>query len=149
MSRRCVALLYMTLGLLSACATSTPTPRVPRLPERDLRINYDETSLFGDSAHALTDDRIAGFRQLTGKMPVYWGRYICNNNSGYDLASAELEVFRRSGIKPILILQPGQETLSGGAAEALEAARCVKAKLDTLASEFLFPGDLTIVLDVE
>ena len=145
------AFLCVALGLLSACAesTPTPTPRVPRLPERDLRINYDETNLFGDSAHALTDDRIAGFRQLTGKMPVYWGRYICNNNSGYDLASAELDVFRRSGIKPILILQPGQETLSGGAAEALEAAQCVKAKLDALSSEFLFPGDLTIVLDVE
>jgi len=156
--RRSVAFLCVALSFLSACATSTPTPTrtaiyapraAPRLPERDLRINYEETILFGDSAHALTDDRITGFKVLTGKAPTYWGRYICNNNSDYDLSSSELDVFRRSGIKPILILQPGQSTLSGGQAEAVEAARCFKAKLDALASEFLFPGDLMIFLDVE
>ena len=150
MRRRLFALVYAAAALLSACTTSAPpAPRVPRLPEQDLRINYDETSLFGDSAHALTDDRISGFRLLTGKLPLYWGRYLCNNNPQYDLAPEELDVFRRSGVKPIVILQPGQSTLSGGATEALEAARCLKDKLDTLASEFLFPGDLMIFLDVE
>lgn len=134
-------------GLLAAC--STPPPPAPRLPEKDLRIHYDETNLFGDSAHALTDDRVSGFQALTGKMPVYWGRYLCNNNAQYDLTADELDVFRRSGIKPIVILQPGQSTLSGGIIEASEAAECLKTKLDALAGEFLFPTDLMIFLDVE
>ncbi len=147
---RILALLCAAAGLLNACGTpEPPAPRAPRLPELDLRINYDETTVFGDSAHALTDDRISGFRQVTGKMPLYWGRYLCNNNPQYDLTAEELDVFRRSGVRPIVVLQPGQSTLSGGAPEAMEAADCLKAKLDVLSSEFLFPGDMMIFLDVE
>src|SRR5215472_8234065 len=153
MDRRRFALLCVALSLLSACATSTPAPHVPQgLPERIFRTNYDETSLFGDSAHPLTDERISGFKLLTGKAPVYWGRYICNSNSAYDMVPAELDVFRRSGVKPILILQPGQDTLSAGVDEATNAARCFKNQVDALASfstDFAFPNDLMIFLDVE
>ena len=148
------AVLCLAASLLAACATSTPTSTsVPRtvLAEQDFRTNYDEISLFGDSAHPLTDDRINGFKLLTGKLPVYWGRYICNNNSGYDMVPDELDVFRRSGVKPILILQPGQDTLSRGADDAVNAARCFKSQLDALTAfgGFAFPDDVMIFLDVE
>ncbi len=128
-------------GLLSACATPPPPPQP--------RVNYSETRLFGDSALALTDERISGFRHTTGKTPLYWGRYVCHNNPQYNLSPEELDLFRRSRIEPIVILQPGQSTLSGGATEATHAAQCLKANLDVLAREFRFPSDLMIFLDVE
>lgn len=145
------ALLCLGLCLLAACST-TPSPApAPRLPEQRFRIKDEETYLFGDSANPLTDERISGFRQLTGKLPVYWGRYLCNSNSQYDMVPDELDVFRRSGVKPILILQPGQYSLSGGADEAVNAARCFKSQLDALSAfgNFAFPDDRMIFLDVE
>src|SRR5215472_15852522 len=98
MHQRCFFSVCLAACLLAACATSTPAPRTTTrsgpgnstsypstLPEQDYRTNYDEISLFGDSAHPLTDDRVAGFKLLTGKTPVYWGRYICNNNTDYNM----------------------------------------------------------------
>jgi len=151
MRLRRFALQCLAAGLLAACATSTPPAGPPPLPQVDVPIDYDQISLFGDSANPLTDDRLSGFKQVTGKTPVYWGRYICNSNSLYDMVPDELDVFRRSGVKPILILQPGQYTLSMGADDALNAARCFKSQIDALSAfgSFSFPDDVMIFLDVE
>jgi hypothetical protein len=64
----------------------------------------------------------------------------------------ELDVFRRSGVQPILILQPGQTELSGGADKARRAAQCFKDRLAALkaaAGAYVFPNDVMIFLDVE
>ncbi len=148
MMRRAAAIA--TAILLASCATEAPptsthvTPPIERW-----HTNYAEINLFADSASPVTDARVQDFAALTGKQPTYWGRYICHNNAAYNLTPDELSVFARTGVQPILILQPGQATLSGGEAEADTAADCVEMQLASLRSAYSFPVDLMLVLDVE
>lgn len=143
--------VILTGGLAASCATEAPPVQHVTAPIERWHTNYAEMSLFADSASAVTDEKVRDFAVLTGKEPAYWGRYICNNNTAYDLTPSELGVFARSGLRPILILQPGQSTLSGGSSDAEQAARCFEDQLAALksAGTYVFPSDVMIMLDVE
>ena len=147
-ARRIFACAIAALAV-AACTTEEEIRQAPR-PEIAPINNYDQVSLFADSAWAITDDKVAGFKSLTNKSPRYWGRYLCNSTPEYDMTTDELDVFRRNAIVPILILQPGQDTLSGGTGPAGRVAQCFKARLDALkAGGYTFPPDVMIFLDVE
>ena len=134
---------------VTACATEEEIPQAPRPVIASIN-NYDQVNLFADSAWAITDDKVAGFKSLTNKAPRYWGRYLCNSTPEYDMTADELDVLRRNAITPILILQPGQDQLSMGTGPADRTAECFKANLDALkAGGYAFPPDVMIFLDVE
>jgi hypothetical protein len=136
-----------TVLMLAAC-TEEEIPQAPRPPI--VPVDSSQVNLFADSAWALSDDKVAGFRSLTGKSPRYWGRYLCNSTPEYDMTADELDVFRRNAVTPILILQPGQDQLSGGTGPADRTAQCFKSRLDALkAGGYDFPPDVMIFLDVE
>lgn len=149
----CVAMA----GLVGGCATPPsslgPTGPDINLVNRDAsHIHHGEVGLIGDSLYALVDERVAGFRHLTGKKPLAWGRYICRG-SGSNLSADELDAFRRHSLRPILILQPGQGDMSGGEHEGQAAARCFEESLASLraagGADLLPSGGLSIFLDVE
>ena len=144
------ALLLAGLGLAS-CATEAPPPQHATAPIERWHTNYAEMNLFADSASPVTDMKVQDFAMLTGKQPIYWGRYICNNTPAYDLTADELSVFARANLRPILILQPGQSTLAGGSSDAESAAQCFENQLAALRSTgtYVFPSDVVIMLDVE
>lgn len=148
---RAIALVVTAAGAASCGTTAPPSPQHVTAPIERWHTNYAEMSLFADSASPVTDAKVQDFAVLTGKAPVFWGRYICNNTAAYDLTPDELSVFARTSTKPILILQPGQSTLSGGADDAERAALCFEAQLSVLKSArtYVFPSDLMIMLDVE
>ena len=138
----------ITALAVAACATEEEIHQAPA--PTIAPIDYGQVNLFADSAWALTDDDVAGFKSLTSKTPRYWGRYLCNSTPEYDMRADELDVFRRNAIAPILILQPGQDTLSGGTGPADRTAQCFKARFDALkAGDYAFPPDVMIFLDVE
>jgi hypothetical protein len=143
--------LMLIAVILASCATEAPPSQHVTAPIERWRTNYGEMSLFADSARPVTDAKVEDFTVLTGKAPVYWGRYICNNTPAYDLTADELSVFARASLKPILILQPGQSTLSGGSSDAQTAVQCFEQQLALLkdAGTYVFPSDLMIMLDVE
>ena len=146
------AVLILTGLVAASCATTAPPPQQhATAPIERWHANYGEMNLFADSASPVTDAKVEDFAVLTGKQPVFWGRYICNNTAAYDLTADELSVFARTNIKPILILQPGQSTLSGGADDAGRAAECFEQQLALLkdTGTYVFPSDLMIMLDVE
>jgi hypothetical protein len=147
---RALAVVATAIALAS-CATEAPPPPRVTAPIERWHTNYSEMSLFADSASAVTDAKVQDFAMLTGKQPVYWGRYVCNNTAAYDLTADELGVFARANLRPILILQPGQSTLSGGSSDAEAAAQCFEQQLALLkdAGTYVFPSDLMIMLDVE
>ena len=144
-------------ALAGGCATP-PSPRGPKTPEIP-PIVYEaypshrgEAGLVGDSLYELVDERVAGFRLLTGQQPLAWGRYICRR-SGSNLSADEFAAFRRNGLRPILILQPGQGDMSGGAEEGQVAAQCFEDSLASLraagGADLLPYSGLSIFLDVE
>src|SRR5690242_19829243 len=102
------ALCLALAGLLGGCATSpSPPPKAPDVPP----VVYEAypshrglAGLIGDSLYGLVDERVAGFRLVTGLHPLAWGRYICRR-SGSNLSADEFSAFRRNGLRPILILQ--------------------------------------------
>ena len=153
--RTCAAIIA-GIVLASCGTTRTATIQAPRYtytppPVERWHTNYAEMSLFADSASPVTDAKVQDFAALTGKQPMFWGRYVCHNNAAYNLTADELGVFARTSVQPILILQPGQATLSGGEGDADSAADCVEMQLASLknAATYAFPVDLMIVLDVE
>lgn len=146
-ARRICACAVAALAV-AACTTEEEIHQAPQ--PTIVPTNYSQVNLFADSAWALTDDKVAGFKSLTGKTPRYWGRYLCNSTPEYDMTTDEFDVFRRNAIVPILILQPGQDTLSGGTGPADRVAQCFKTRLDALkAGGYAFPPDVMIFLDVE
>lgn len=151
------ALILSLALLLGACETTPPpavTPTTPSGPPAGVnyRINYGEVELFADSVTPVSDDQLSSFRLLTGKSPVAWGRYLCHSKPEFDLTAAELAVLQRNSVAPFLILQPGQSTLSGGAAEANAAASCLASRiadLKAVSGAAALPLDLEVFLDVE
>ena len=144
-------------GLVGGCATqpSSPGPRQPDTPPvkyEAYSIHRNQAGLIGDSLYELVDERVAGFRLLTGRQPIAWGRYICRR-SGYNLSADEFAAFRRHALRPILILQPGQGDMGGGEEEGRAAAQCFEdslASLRTAGGADLLPySGLSIFLDVE
>ncbi|MBL6938764.1 MAG: hypothetical protein ISS15_09490 [Alphaproteobacteria bacterium] len=151
---RAAALILSFALLLGACTTEAPPATVitPSGPPAGVnyRINYGEAELFADSVMPVSDDQLSSFRLLTGKSPVAWGRYLCHFKPEYDLTAAELAVMQRNNVAPFLILQPGQSTLSRGAAEANAAASCLASRIaDLKAMGGSLPDGLEIFLDVE
>jgi len=151
------AMCLAMAGLVAGCATppSPPAPKGPEIPP----IVYDtypshrgQAGLIGDSLYGLVDERVAGFRLLTGQQPLAWGRYICRR-SGSNLSADEFAAFRRNALRPILILQPGQGDMSGGEEEGRVAAQCLEDSLASLraagGADLLPHGGLSIFLDVE
>jgi len=151
------AICLVLAGLVGGCATrpSPPGPKGPDIPP----VQYEaysshrgEAGLIGDSLYELADERVAGFRLVTGKQPLAWGRYICRR-SGSNLSAAEFAAFRRNALHPILILQPGQGDMSGGEEEGRAAAQCFEDSLASLraagGADLLPHGGLSIFLDVE
>ena len=151
------AVCLATAALVGGCATppSPPAPKAPDIPP----IVYDaypshrgESGLIGDSLYELVDERVAGFRLLTGQEPLAWGRYICRR-SGSNLSADEFAAFRRHSLRPILILQPGQGDMSGGEHEGQVAAQCLEDSLASLraagGADLLPYNGLSIFLDVE
>jgi hypothetical protein len=143
-------------GLVAGCATP-PGSSGPKGPDaypanRDYPVDRGEAGLIGDSLYALVDERVAGFKLLTGKEPTAWGRYICRR-SGSNLSADEFGAFRRNSLRPILILQPGQGDMSGGEHEGRVAAQCLEDSLASLraagGADLLPSGGLSIFLDVE
>ena len=115
------ALCLAMAGLVGGCATppGSPGPRqadIPPVQYDAYSIHPGQAELIGDSLYELVDERVAGFRLLTGRQPIAWGRYICRR-SGYNLSADEFAAFRRHALRPILILQPGQGDMSGGEEE--------------------------------
>jgi hypothetical protein len=153
------AICLAMVGLVGGCATppgppvslGPPSSPVPRGPDV-YSIHHDEAGLIGDSLYELVDERVAGFRLLTGKEPLAWGRYICRR-SGSNLSASEFDAFRRNSLRPILILQPGQGDMSGGEEEGQAAAQCFEDSLASLraagGADLLPHGGLSIFLDVE
>jgi hypothetical protein len=140
-------LTIVLLGMTAGCATvSTRSP-----PEIHLT-NYAEVNLFGDSLNNLDDGRVAGFKLLTGKAAQAWGRYLCRKSGG-NLSATELDTFRRNAVHPILILQPGQDTMDGSAGDGQTAAKCLEDNVADLrahgGTDILPNNNLTIFLDVE
>lgn len=133
---------------IAACTTDEEARQTPQ--PTIVPTDYSQVSLFADSAWALSDDKVAGFKSLTSKSPRYWGRYLCNATPEYDMTADELDVFRRNDVVPILILQPGQDALSMGTGPADRAAQCFTTRFDALkAGGYPFPPDVMIFLDVE
>ena len=144
-------------GLVGGCATpsGSPGPKGPDIPPVKYEaypIHHDQAGLIGDSLYELVDERVAGFRLVTGREPLAWGRYICRR-SGSNLSADEFAAFRRNALRPILILQPGQGDMSGGEEEGHAAAQCFEDSLASLRAEGggdLLPySGLSIFLDVE
>jgi hypothetical protein len=144
-------------GMVGGCATppSSPGPKrsdIPPIKYDAYTSHRDQAGLIGDSLYELVDERVAGFRFLTGKEPVAWGRYICRR-SGYNLSADEFAAFRRNALRPILILQPGQGDMSGGEEEGRVAAQCFEDSLASLraagGADLLPHSGLSIFLDVE
>jgi hypothetical protein len=156
-SRSLQAICLVVAGLVAGCATrpSSTAPKRPAVPP----VKYEaysshrgEAGLIGDSLYELADERVAGFRLVTGKQPLAWGRYICRR-SGSNLSADEFDAFRRNALRPILILQPGQGDMSGGEEEGRVAAQCFEDSLASLraagGADLLPHGGLSIFLDVE
>jgi hypothetical protein len=143
------ALLTVVVLATAGCANVRTQPVV----QEDLNTNYAEVSLFADSYNPISRDRIEGFRLLTGKLPVYWGRYICNgDHPDADMIDSELETFRATGIQPILILAPHQWVLSEDATAAHAITACFARRFDELNTHlqgYSLPDDVLVVLDVE
>jgi hypothetical protein len=151
------AICLAMAGLVGGCATppSSPGPKEPDIPPIKYEVysnHHDQTGLIGDSLYELVDERVAGFRLLTGREPVAWGRYICRR-SGSNLSADEFAAFRRNALRPILILQPGQGDMSGGEEEGRAAAQCFEDSLANLraagGADLLPYNGLSIFLDVE
>ena len=150
------AMCLAMAGLLAGCATPpSPPPKAPASPP----IAYEtypshrgQAGLIGDSLYGLVDERVAGFRLVTGQNPLAWGRYICRR-SGSNLSADEFAAFRRNALRPILILQPGQGDMSGGEEEGRVAAQCLEDSLASLraagGADLLPYSGLSIFLDVE
>src|SRR6185503_3091687 len=88
------AICFAMVGLVAGCATPPPPASpVAKAPaaypvDQGYPFNRDEVGLIGDSLYALVDERVAGFRRLTGRHPIAWGRYICRL-SGSNLSADE------------------------------------------------------------
>ncbi len=143
-------------GLVAGCATppSLPpkAPDVPPVVYEAYPSHRGQAGLVGDSLYGLVDERVAGFRLVTGQQPLAWGRYICRR-SGSNLSADEFSAFRRNGLRPILILQPGQGDMSGGEEEGRVAAQCLEDSVASLraagGADLLPYNGLSIFLDVE
>jgi hypothetical protein len=146
------AICLVLACVVGGCATR-PAPKGPDTPKYEAYSSHrGEAGLIGDSLYELADERVAGFRLVTGRQPLAWGRYICRR-SGYNLSATEFDAFRRNGLRPILILQPGQGDMSGGEEEGQAAAQCFEDSLANLraagGADLLPHGGLSIFLDVE